>query len=149
MWALRPIRKPLLPRVRNFAWARNPIDAFVLNKLESKGMVPAPPLGKRELLRRAYFDLTRAFWNGYAGEVRFRAPAELQARGIEHLAVCLLARIDGTSPVDYLPEEPKREAVRRLGRTLLRERPTEWETVLDLCDKEMSHLSDNEPGGRG
>jgi hypothetical protein len=43
---------------------------------------------------------------------------------------CLPARIDGTSPVDYLPEEPKREAVRRT----LRERPTTWEEVLAITD---------------
>jgi 5-methylthioribose kinase len=81
----------------------------------------------------SYFDLTRAFWRGYAEVVRFRPLEELQAEGIEHLAVCALARIDGTSPVDYLPEEAKREAVRRLGRRILWERPTEWEAILDLC----------------
>ncbi len=84
-----------------------------------------------------YLDLTRAFWRGYAGQVRFRPAAELEARGIGHFAVCSLARIDGTSPVDYLPEEPKREAVRRLGRRILGERPATWEDVLDLCAREM------------
>ena len=66
---------------------------------------------RRPEQRDQFFDLTRAFWRGYASAVRFRPLAELQARGIEHLAVCLLARIDGTSPVDYL-SEPKRETVR-------------------------------------
>src|SRR5207249_1212589 len=60
--------------------------------------------------RRAdYFALTRAFWRGYAAEVRFRPVEELERRGVGHFAVCLLARVDGTSPVEYLPEEPKRE----------------------------------------
>jgi 5-methylthioribose kinase len=91
--------------------------------------------------RRAdYFELTRAFWRGYNAEVRFRSPGELQGRGIGHLAVCLLARIDGTSPVDYLPEEPKREAVRRLGRRLLRERPADWEELLALTNAELAAL---------
>ena len=71
---------------------------------------------KQPAIRGRYFELTRAFWRGYAGGGAFRPLAELEARGIEHFAVCALARIDGTSPVDYLPEEPKREAVRRLGR---------------------------------
>lgn len=85
---------------------------------------------KRDAERAQFFELTRAFWHGYAEEVRFRALAELQSRGIAHGAVCLLARIDGTSPVDYLPEEPKREAVRRLGRALLLEKVQTWEEVL-------------------
>jgi 5-methylthioribose kinase len=86
--------------------------------------------------RQQVFELTRVFWRAYRAEVRFRPLQDLQARGIEHLAVCLLARIDGTSPVDYLPEEPKRDAVRRLGRRLLGERPNVWETVLELAEAE-------------
>jgi 5-methylthioribose kinase len=91
-------------------------------------------------LRRRFFDLTRSFWEGYTREVRFRPVAELQARGSGHLAVCALARIDGASPVDYLPEEPKREAVRRLGRRLLREQPARWDEVLGLCEGELRSL---------
>jgi 5-methylthioribose kinase len=83
--------------------------------------------------RNRCFDLTRAFWQGYAGEVRFRSIEDLQARGIEHLAVCLLARIDGTSPVDYLPQEAKRDAIRRLSRQLLREQVGSWDDVLQYC----------------
>jgi 5-methylthioribose kinase len=99
---------------------------FFLSHLILKAIKHHPSTG-------SYFELTRAFWQGYADMVRFRPLAELQAESIEHLAVCALARIDGTSPVDYLPEEPKREAVRRLGRRILWERPTQWESVLDLC----------------
>lgn len=80
----------------------------------------------------AFFDLTRAFWRGYISEVRFRPATELQTRGIEHLGVCLLARIDGTSPVDYLPEDGKRERVRWIARGILQERPTHWEQVLGI-----------------
>src|SRR5262249_40219419 len=39
-------------------WARNPIDAFILAKLEAKGFQPNPPATKRELIRRVYYDLT-------------------------------------------------------------------------------------------
>jgi hypothetical protein len=62
----------------------------------------------------------------------------MEARGIGHCGVCLLARIDGTSPVDYLPEEAKREAVRLLGRRLLLERPGRWEEVLGLARRELA-----------
>jgi 5-methylthioribose kinase len=90
--------------------------------------------------RQHFFELTRRFWGGYAGEVRFRPMADLQRRGIGHLGVCLLARIDGTSPVDYLPEEPKRAVVRRLGRGLVLERPARWEEVLSRAEEEFKGL---------
>jgi 5-methylthioribose kinase len=90
--------------------------------------------------RDRFFELTRAFWRGYAGAAAFRPAAELQARGIQHFAVCALARVDGTSPVDYLPEEPKREAVRRLGRAILGDRPRTWGEVLNLAEKVLEDL---------
>jgi mono/diheme cytochrome c family protein len=54
-------KKPLpgeILKVRNIAWARNPIDAFILAKLEQKGLAPSLPADKRTLLRRLTFDLT-------------------------------------------------------------------------------------------
>jgi 5-methylthioribose kinase len=90
--------------------------------------------------RERYFELTRAFWRAYGSEVRFRSLDELMARGIGHLAVCMLARIDGTSPVDYLPEVPRREAVRRVGRRLLLEPPRDWNEVLACCEAEWSSV---------
>jgi len=95
---------------------------------------------RHHAIRGKYFDLTRAFWSGYAQTVQFRPLADLQAQGIEHFAVCVLARIDGTSPVDYLSEEPKREAVRQLGRRVLFERPTRWDDVLAICESSLSDL---------
>jgi 5-methylthioribose kinase len=93
---------------------------------------------RRADLRLGYFDLTRAFWRGYASQACFRPFTELQSRGIAHFGACVLARIDGTSPVDYLPEEPVRAAVRRLGRRVLLEQPVAWEDVLGLCHRELS-----------
>ena len=88
--------------------------------------------------RERYFELTRAFWRGYAPQIHYTDVSALVRRAIPHLGVCLLVRIDGTSPVDYLPEEPKREAVRRLGRRLLLERPQDWEEVLMHADRGFS-----------
>ena len=56
-WAFRKIGKPAPPAVKNTGWVRNPIDAFVLAKLEEKRLPPAPPANKRTLARRVYFDL--------------------------------------------------------------------------------------------
>jgi 5-methylthioribose kinase len=100
---------------------------------------------KRVHEREKFFDLTRAFWKGYGAEVRFRPIAELEARGLEHLAVCLLARIDGTSPVDYLPEVPKREAIMQLGRRVLFEKPRRWEEFLQMAEAPLSSLGPRKP----
>jgi 5-methylthioribose kinase len=92
---------------------------------------------KLPALREQFFELTRVFWRGYASRVQYRDLAGLQAHGIEHLAVCMLARIDGTSPVDYLPEKRDREAVRRIGRRLLWEKIVKWDHVLDIVNNEV------------
>ena len=57
-WAYVPPRLSPLPKVKNAAWVRNPVDAFILAGLEAKGLVPAPPADRLTLLRRATFDLT-------------------------------------------------------------------------------------------
>ncbi len=57
-WAFQPVRKPSLPEVANEAWVKTPIDRFVLAKLESEKMQPSPRASDRELMRRAWLDLT-------------------------------------------------------------------------------------------
>jgi hypothetical protein len=52
------VEKPKIPVVGNRAWVKTPVDAFVLAKLESQGVKPAPAADKVTLLRRATFDLT-------------------------------------------------------------------------------------------
>src|SRR5262249_3905802 len=56
-WAWQPIRATPPPHVRDVAWARSPIDAFVLAKLEASGLKPAQATDRRTLLRRVTFDL--------------------------------------------------------------------------------------------
>jgi mono/diheme cytochrome c family protein len=56
-WSFQPLAKAEPPTVKNEAWVRNPIDRFVLAKLEEKGLAPSPPAEQRVLIRRAYFDL--------------------------------------------------------------------------------------------
>src|SRR5262249_33647695 len=50
--------RPAVPVVRNSAWVRNPVDAFIAAEHEKRGLQPAPPAEKRTLLRRVYLDLT-------------------------------------------------------------------------------------------
>lgn len=56
-WSFVPVKTPAIPKVKNSAWVKTPIDAFILAKLERKGLRPAPPADKRTLIRRAYYDL--------------------------------------------------------------------------------------------
>jgi len=57
-WAFVKPQRSAIPSVKNQSWVRNPVDAFVLAKLEEKGLQPSPPADKRALLRRVTFDLT-------------------------------------------------------------------------------------------
>jgi mono/diheme cytochrome c family protein len=57
-WAyIKPVRPPL-PQTKNQSWARNPIDYFILARLEKEGLAPAPEASKETLIRRVYLDLT-------------------------------------------------------------------------------------------
>jgi hypothetical protein len=57
-WTYRTPVRPPVPVVRNRAGVRNPIDAFVLAKLEQAGLTPSPPGERAVLIRRLSFDLT-------------------------------------------------------------------------------------------
>jgi hypothetical protein len=56
-WAFKAPVLPTIPAVRGSGWITNPIDNFVLAKLEAAGLAPAPQADKRTLIRRATFDL--------------------------------------------------------------------------------------------
>jgi hypothetical protein len=68
-WAFRPPQAVAVPTVRNAVQVRNPIDAFVLHRLEQKGLTLSPEVDRPALMRRVYLDLT-----GLPPE-----PAEVQA----------------------------------------------------------------------
>ena len=56
-WAYIQLRRPLVPQPGTAGWARNPIDAFILHILETKGIHPSPEAPKPSLLRRLSLDL--------------------------------------------------------------------------------------------
>ena len=56
-WAFQPIRRPDPLRNNRKSSVANPIDAFILAELAVKGLKPNPIATRRELIRRAYFDL--------------------------------------------------------------------------------------------
>ncbi len=57
-WSFTPLAQPMPPTVKNRDWGRNPIDAFILSRLEKEGLQPADEADKRTLIRRISFDLT-------------------------------------------------------------------------------------------
>jgi hypothetical protein len=56
-WAFVPPRRPPLPAVKDTNWARNPIDRFILARLEREGLRPSSPARRETLLRRLSLDL--------------------------------------------------------------------------------------------
>jgi cytochrome c553 len=56
-WAFQPPREPAVPQTRNREWAQQPLDQFVLARLEQADAEPASRADKRTLIRRATFDL--------------------------------------------------------------------------------------------
>ena len=61
LWSLKPMANPDPPPILTpdgAAWARNPIDAFILKGLHEHGLTPAPEADRATLIRRLAFDLT-------------------------------------------------------------------------------------------
>ena len=58
LWTFVSVTKPEEPDVEGEDWVRNPIDSFVLEKLEAAGIAPSPEADRRTLIRRLSFDLT-------------------------------------------------------------------------------------------
>ncbi|MBM3774385.1 MAG: DUF1549 domain-containing protein, partial [Acidobacteria bacterium] len=56
-WAFRPPERPPVPPVRSAGQVRTAVDRFLLSRLESRGIQPAPPADGATLLRRAYLNL--------------------------------------------------------------------------------------------
>ncbi len=57
-WSFQPVRRPARPAVKNAAWVKTGIDAFVLARLEAKGLTPVEPADRRTWIRRVTFDVT-------------------------------------------------------------------------------------------
>jgi hypothetical protein len=56
-WAYQPVRKPVLPTVKQADWPASPVDSFILVRLEAAGMTPSPAADRRTWLRRVTYDL--------------------------------------------------------------------------------------------
>ena len=56
-WAFVPPQRPAIPTVKQTDWSQNPIDQFVLARLEAAGLAPSAPASKETWLRRVTLDL--------------------------------------------------------------------------------------------
>ena len=56
-WAFAPPEPRHPPSLRQSEWVRNPVDAFVVDRLAENGLVPSVPADRRTFIRRVYFDL--------------------------------------------------------------------------------------------
>jgi 5-methylthioribose kinase len=81
---------------------------------------------------RRFFALMAAFWRGYVPHVEDRASA-YEPLAIRHCGACLLARVDGTSPVDYLQNIENRELIRHLARAFLIGNIVAWHEARLWC----------------
>jgi len=106
---------------------------FVLSHLLLKAVRVAPSPAP-------YLALVQIFRDAYLARVGPAFDAGLEARACGHAAACALARVDGTSPVDYL-DAPRQAAVRRFARAALRERPSGWDELLSFLAREMQIFS--------
>jgi hypothetical protein len=57
-WSLQPVQKPAVPNVKDAAWSSNPVDRFLLAKMEEHGLTPAATADPRTFIRRLTFALT-------------------------------------------------------------------------------------------
>jgi 5-methylthioribose kinase len=86
---------------------------------------------------RAFHALVDAFLGSYEGRLgdRLGPHAGLAARGVAHAAACLLARVDGKSPVEYL-DAPGRDVARRSALALFDAAPDGWDAMIRVLDAE-------------
>lgn len=114
------------------AWFGDPAFdvAFCLNHLLLKCL--AAPQAAREHL--AGFDRLRA---AYLARVDWEPPDEIEARIAALLPGLFLARVDGKSPVEYLTDEPDRQAVRRVAVPLILDPPTRLSEMRDAWARDL------------
>lgn len=102
---------------------------FFLSHLLLKAVRAAPE-------EAPYLALTRSFRESYLERAGARGDPELERRANAHAAACALARVDGTSTVDYL-DDRNQAIVRRFAREALRATPPTWDELLVSLAREM------------
>jgi len=79
-----------------------------------------------------YLGLIMSFWSAYLGAANFESESWHERSFLPHLGCILLARMDGKSPIDYLPEENKRQRVKALASSLITREIPSMRVYLDV-----------------
>ena len=91
LWAFQPISQPIVPRVKNSRWTRDPLDRFVLARLTQEKLKPADDATPTVLIRRMYVDLTGLPPTVEAVEAFRKECADDRPKAVEKLVDQLLA----------------------------------------------------------
>jgi Ser/Thr protein kinase RdoA (MazF antagonist) len=120
------------------AWWGDPAFdvAFCLNHLLLKALVAVP--AERPARAQRLSLAAEAWWSGYAGHISWESPTELRARAAALLPALLLARIDGTSPVEYVTADADRAMVRAFAVDQLSARGDRAELLAIFADWEQA-----------
>jgi 5-methylthioribose kinase len=102
---------------------------FFLSHLILKAFRAAPDSDR-------YLDLTRAFWDSYQAQTGIDVRGDRVRRAIAHATACVLARIDGKSPVEYLAQRTQISA-RQFARSALVAELPDWDRFIKLAAQEM------------
>jgi 5-methylthioribose kinase len=121
----------------DFECAHRGDAAFDLGFFLSHLLLKTIHVGKhsRDITHR-YTQLTLDFWDRYLARIRESAWRSdgLMERAIDHTAACLLARVDGKSPVEYL-DATGQDRARRLALAALNDPPPTWDEMLLLLER--------------
>ena len=117
-WAFIPPVRPALPPVHRDQWVRNPIDAFVLARLEKEGLTPSPEADRVTLLRRLSLDLiglppTIAEVDAFLADTQRR---RLREAGRAAARLAALRRALGPASGSTPPATPTPTATRKTSR---------------------------------
>lgn len=111
-------------------WGDPAFDAaFLLNHLLLKGFYRSQQWAR-------YAGAARQFWGSLNRHLQAILEEDLEAMTSRHLGALMLARIDGKSPVEYLTEEPVKNAVRRAAKRILLDQPLTIEDAIEIAGDE-------------
>lgn len=103
--------------------------AFLLNHLLLKAF-------HRSQQWAEYAAAARQFWETLTANLNDARTESLEEMTVRHLGALMLARIDGKSPVEYITEEPVKNAARRAGKRILLDCPPRVESAMEIAQEE-------------
>lgn len=110
---------------------------FFLSHLLLKTVLHASRRGEVLTLARVFWSRYRERWSD-GGPGIAEIDSDLERRAMTNLGACMLARIDGKSPVDYLPQPSQQDFVRKYSLKLLLDAPATVENAFELLEGSLN-----------